>query len=156
MMKDQECVITRLYGKLKGELCAYAERWCPGEGEDVVHEAFARCHGKLSGSRGEAEQRGYLYAAVRNVCRNWRRDRREEPVEVLPEVYADMAAVDTYDYVHELIDRLPERERDVLRLMLEGYDTREIAERMGAEFNTVRHWKREAYERMRRALREEI
>ena len=77
-------------------------------------------------------------------------------MEVLPEVYADMAAVDTYDYVHELIDRLPERERDVLRLMLEGYDTREIAERMGAEFNTVRHWKREAYERMRRALREEI
>ena len=155
-MKDQESVIVRLYGRLKRELCVYAERFCPGEGEDIVHEAFARCCGKLSESREEAEQKGYLYAAVRNVCQNWRRDRREEPVEVLPEVYADMVAEDTREYVHELIDRLPERERDVLRMMLEGYDTREIAERMGAEYNTVRHWKREAYERMRRALRNDI
>ncbi|MFR4036407.1 MAG: sigma factor-like helix-turn-helix DNA-binding protein [Butyricimonas faecalis] len=44
--------------------------------------------------------------------------------------------------MYELIHRLPSRERRILELSIQGYDTKEIAKQTGMEYNTVRHYKK--------------
>ena len=58
--------------------------------------------------------------------------------------------------MYELIARLPKKERRILELALQGYSTKEIAEQIDMEYNTVRHYKKEAYAKIRQALKNEI
>ena len=76
--------------------------------------------------------------------------------EIRQMVQTEFVVVDTHDYMYELIGRLPRKERCILELALQGYDTKEIAEQIGMEYNTVRHYKKEAYAKIREALKNEI
>ena len=156
MTEDRDKIIARLYCKLKPELRVYAARYCPEEAEDIVHQAFVNGYARIVAERNEAEQRSYLYSTVKNLCLNFIRNSRPVYMDISPELMTEFIVVDTHDYMHEFIDRLPRTERVILELSLQGYDTREIAEQIGMEYNTVRHYKKEAYAKIRQALKKEI
>ena len=139
MTEEKEKIIARLYCKLKHELRVYAARYCPDEAEDIVHQAFVNGYDKIVEERNESEQRS-----------------RPVYMDLSPELMTEFVVVDTHDYMYELIGRLPRKERRILELALQGYDTREIAEQIGMEYNTVRHYKKEAYAKIREALKNEI
>ena len=80
----------------------------------------------------------------------------DSTADLSPELMTEFVVVDTHDYMYELIGRLPRKERCILELALQGYDTKEIAEQIGMEYNTVRHYKKEAYAKIREALKNEI
>lgn len=156
MANERDGVIVRLYCKLKQELCVFAARFCPGDAEDIVQQAFINCYDKIAGSRGEDEQRSYLYSSVKNLCHNNMRNSRIIYTDTPPDLMMEFTAIDTYDYIHEFVNRLPRRERVILQLALQGYSTKEIAERLHVEYNTVRHYKKLAYAKIRDALSREI
>lgn len=156
MTEDKEKIIARLYCKLKHELRVYAARFCPEEAEDIVHQAFVNGYERILAERDESEQRSYLYSTVKNLCLNFLRNAHPVYTETPPELMTEFVVVDTHDYMHELIDRLPRRERTILELALQGYSTKEIAEKIEMEYNTVRHYKKEAYTKIRQALKNEI
>lgn len=156
MAENRENIIAHLYIKLKHELRVYASRFCPGEAEDIVHQAFVNGYDRILAERNESEQRSYLYSTVKNLCLNFLRDARPVYTETPPELMTEFTVIDTHDYMYELIARLPRRERTILELALQGYSTKEIAEQIGMEYNTVRHYKKEAYSRLRQALKDEI
>lgn len=156
MMKEQEKIIARLYCKLRKELHMYAARYCPNEAEDIVHQAFVNGYNKITEERNEVEQRSYLYSTVKNLCLNFKRNSRPVYMDAPPDLITEFIVVDTHDYMYELINRLPSRERKILELAMQGYDTKEIAKQTGMEYNTVRHYKKEAYTKIRKALKNGI
>lgn len=156
MIERKEKIIARLYCKLKHELRVYAARYCPEEAEDIVHQAFVNGYNKILEGRNEAEQRSYLYSTVKNLCLNFKRDSHPVYMDMSLELTTEFVVVDTYDYMYEFINRLPRKERRILELALQGYDTREIAKQTGMKYNTVRHYKKEAYSKIRDALKKEI
>ena len=156
MIEDRDKTIARLYCKLKHELRVYAARFCPEEAEDIVHQAFVNGYERIVAERDESEQRSYLYSTVKNLCLNFLRNIHPLYTETPPELMTEFVVIDTHDYMYELIARLPKRERVILELALQGYSTKEIAEQVGMEYNTVRHYKKEAYAKIRQALKNEI
>lgn len=80
------------------------------------------------------------------------RNSRPVYMDLSPELMTEFVVVDTHDYMYELIGRLPRKERCILELALQGYDTKEIAEQIGMEYNTVRHYKKEAYAKIPRGF----
>ena len=156
MTEEKEKIIARLYCKLRHELRVYAARYCPDEAEDIVHQAFVNGYNKIVEERNESEQRSYLYSTVKNLFLNFILNSRPVYMDLSPELMTEFVVVDTHDYMYELIGRLPRKERCILELALQGYDTKEIAEQIGMEYNTVRHYKKEAYAKIREALKNEI
>lgn len=156
MSEEKNVILNRLYCKFKHELNVFACRYCPDDAEDIVQQAFVNCYEHLETEETEAAQRSYLYRTVKNLCLNFLRDRRPVYTEIPPELFARFALVDTHDYIYEYIGKLPLRERQILTLALQGYSTEDIAAQLQMNYNTVRHYKKEAYARIRKALNNNV
>lgn len=156
MIEEKDKIIARLYCRLKQELFVYAARYCPDEAEDIVQQAFVNGYNKIVEERNEAEQRSYLYSTVKNLCLNFLRNSHPVYTDVSPELMVEFIVIDTHDYMYEYIDKLPQKEKSILVLALQGYSTKEISEKIGMEYNTVRHYKKEAYAKIRNALKNDV
>lgn len=156
MTEGKDRLITHLYCRLKQELILYARHYCRDDAEDIVHQAFANCYERLAEEETEAAQRSYLYSTVKNLCLNLIRNSHPVYTDVPPEMSATFTVIDTHDYIYEYIARLPLRERNILTLALQGYSTEDIAAELKMNYNTVRHYKKEAYARIRKALNNNV
>lgn len=156
MSDKRNIILHRLYCKFKNELNLYAKQYCPEDAEDLVHQAFINCYEHLNPDEMESSQRSYLYSTVKNLCLNFLRNRRPLPMEVPPEIFTDFTIVDTHDYIYEYVEKLPIREQQILTLALQGYSTEDIAEKLKIKYNTIRHYKKEAYAKIRKAMTDNI
>lgn len=152
MFEEKNEILNHLYCRFKQELNLYARQYCPDDAEDIVHQAFVNCYEHLNPSEAEASQRSYLYSTVKNLCLNFLRNQRPVYSDIPTELFINFSIVDTHDYIYEYIDKLPLKERHILRLALQGYSTEDIAEKLQMNYNTVRHYKKEAYAKIRKAL----
>lgn len=152
MFEEKNEILNHLYCRFKHELNLYARQYCPDDAEDIVHQAFVNCYEHLNPSEAEASQRSYLYSTVKNLCLNFLRNQRPVYSDIPTELFINFSIVDTHDYIYEYIDKLPLKERQILRLALQGYSTEDIAEKLQMNYNTVRHYKKEAYAKIRKAL----
>lgn len=152
MSKEKNAILNHLYCRFKQELNLYAQRYCPDDAEDIVHQAFVNCYEHLIPSEAEDSQRSYLYSTVKNLCLNFLRNKRPVYTEIPSGLFTCFTIVDTHDYIYEYIDKLPLRERQILTLAIQGYSTEDIAEQLRMNYNTVRHYKKEAYSKIRKAL----
>ena len=55
------------------------------EARDVSQEAFLRAYRALPGFKGQAKFSSWLYRITLNLCRDWIRKQRRQPVSQLPE-----------------------------------------------------------------------
>ncbi|UCC81986.1 MAG: sigma-70 family RNA polymerase sigma factor [Gemmatimonadota bacterium] len=121
---------------------------------DLSQEAFARAFRARANLDPELPFYGYLYQIVRRLCFNFLRDSRTRRVRMeeatpwlMNQAGAKAAAADPgrsaerselCAQVQAAIERLPEREREVLVLKeFEGLRYREIAELLGIPIGTV-------------------
>jgi len=131
--------------------------------EDLIQETYLQLLRSVRGFRGEAQFRTFLYRVCANVAlmhlRWWRR-RKEEPVEVLPEVAssgrdpeAEAQARQARVLVERALEGLSAKKRIVFVYHeLCGLGPEEIAEFTGAPYNTVRSRLFHAREEFTRAL----
>ena len=137
----------RLYS---GRLFAYAlallcDRY---EAEDAVQDAFISAYVKRSRFKGEGEL-AWLYAILRNKCRDRLRRRKHLPLEQLDE--AEAVAFDGEGRVAltDALRQLSAEERElVLSRAVEGLDYAAIARRMRISEAAAR----KRYERAKRRL----
>lgn len=156
MAEERSAILKRLYCRFKHELNLYARQYCPDDAEDIVHQAFVNCYDHLEPTEAEISQRSYLYSTVKNLCLNFLRNQHPVYTEAPAELFTSFTIVDTHDYIYEYINKLPERESQILTLALQGYSTEDIAEKLRMNYNTVRHYKKEAYAKIRKALNNNI
>jgi len=131
--------------------------------EDLAQEVFLRlAHYKpFDRLTNPDELRAYLTVMCRNVASNYIRrllrnpatDSLEGPLsEVLPAPATSDNASAEEDLWRTLSEGLSPRDRELLSLLVAGFDTREIAEASGATYGTtaVRMWR--LRQRLRRRL----
>ena len=131
----------------------------PVMAQDLAQETFIRAHRALSGFRGQAQVRSWLYRIATNLALNAVQRRKEYPAETLPDKPARQDPVSDAENralrrdLEEAIAELPEKLKKPLVLReFEHMSYQEIAEVMDLPLNTVRT----RILRARRALREKL
>ncbi|MCD7708740.1 MAG: RNA polymerase sigma factor [Clostridiales bacterium] len=140
-----------LYAKIYKKLYAYALYTLqnPSDAEDVVGEAVADAFASIGHLRREESFSSWMYRIVENKCsrrmREYYRDGGEltEEDENLREMQAewndDIDGTGEHIDVREAFAQLSEADRRIVGMqVIFGYRTREIAEIMGMNENTVR------------------
>ena len=119
------------------------------DSEDVVIDLFCSLWNKRAQLGEVTREKNYLFALLRNrivdVLRHRKRYKREELHDSIPDTSAEdsMFEVELYVELKEAIENLPKKCAEVLRLKMEGCSDREISERLGIQYETVRsHTKR--------------
>lgn len=131
----------------------------PVMAQDIAQEAFVRAYRALSGFRGQAQVRSWLYRIATNLALNAVSRRREYPTEEVPDRPARRdPAADTEVSVlrgelEEAISELPPKLKEPLVLReFDGLTYQEIADTLDLPLNTVRT----RILRARRSLREKM
>ena len=126
---------------------------------DVTQEVFVRGFRGLRSFRFRAAPFTWLYRTTRNVCNEFNRQRQvdpldEEPVDPDSVPERDVAALDSARRVRELVQKLPERQREVVVLRIfEDLSIRETAQSMGCREGTVKALLHKALARLKLTIK---
>lgn len=119
--------------------------------EDLVQEVFVKLLERKPPFESTAALKGYLYSCVKNASINYLRHRNmcacheinidEKPTSVDIKNIGDESSFDKEEIYRQLylcIDQLPERQRDVFLLTMQGKRNAEIARQLQISINTVK------------------
>ena len=159
--------VERLCAKYRGPLKQYVEshmgararRWT--DPEDIVQTSLMEVIGRLETLPDQALGRAFEIrlrrVARQRIVDDLRSHGRDKGASVAPELDPEanrrsegaVTAADTHRWLAGLVERLPDKYRDVVRLCaFEGCDYEEAARRLGLNAEAVR----KRYERAREAL----
>lgn len=152
-----------LFRKFYPSMCIVAMRFVRDQAvaEDLVQEVFVRLWTKKAAYEQIPNLRTFLYVAVKNLCFNYLRDKKDtidytsrEVVEQEECFRSAMLEEEAYRLVTEAVDKLPLQSARIIRLALEGRQNKEIAEMLGVSVNTVKTLKYNAISALRDSLKE--
>ncbi len=125
--------------KVIDTVCALQSGGDPERCNDLRQEVMLGLWLHLDRYRTAVPERIWVAWRARTIIYNYRRHRLPPP-DRLAEDVADSLAEETYhcrEQLEELTAHLPPEEQRLLRLRLEGYDVREIADRLGCSPGAV-------------------
>jgi RNA polymerase sigma-70 factor (ECF subfamily) len=127
------------------------------DAEDAVQDVYVHCFQQRVKLRSIADVQPYLYRMVRNRCTDLLRKRkcRESApgLEARNDALADLLAREEAAQFARLLNEIPEREADVLRLRAwSNLSFEEVAAAVGAPVATVKSRFRYGIEKLRRLL----
>lgn len=157
--------IARLYDELRHPLFRYllCTRIVPEEAEEIIQESFLRLYKHLHAGGREDNLRGWVYRVAHNLSSS--RRERKFFVDTSPEFWQQVgrSAADPGAGPEELLLRkekmtrlhrdiadLSELQQNCIRLRVEGFRYREIAEILNVTTSTVAGSLRHAVERLKR------
>jgi len=125
------------------------------DARDVCQETFLRAYRALPGFKGEAKFSSWVYRIALNLCRDWIRRQRRNPVQQMPDdidVLEQAAASEPSESVEDLVARrelsavveeamalLPDEQRTAIILKeYHGMTFQEIADLQGCPLSTVK------------------
>lgn len=125
--------------------------------EDIVSEAFCNLWSDRSKYKGIHYGKTYLFTTVRNrsydLLRRQSKIKNEQIDENISiEMDFDLDTIfeiDLYTRLGELIAILPEKCSNILKLKLEGSSDKEISEKLGISFETVRSHEKRGFKLIR-------
>ncbi len=126
-----------------------------GFAEDVAQEVFLRAHRGLKGFRFRSSPYTWLYAATRNVCREFNRREKEHGEIDFEIAFAEtqgreIDARQCQRIVHMMIRELPERQRDVVLLrVFEELSVEDTAKTLRCRPGTVKASLHKAMKKLR-------
>ena len=132
--------------------------------EDIVQEVFASMWERKVDIQSEAAVHIYLYNGVRNRCLNYlehqqvERSYLQKKLQENPEYDVDGSDEElqiteaVFDRIFQCIDQLPEKQRQVMMLMLEGKKLGEIMSVLQLSASTVKTHRKRALDFLRTRL----
>ena len=136
--------------------------------EDIVQEVFVSILNLKRSFDDELQLRSYLYTGVRNRVLNYQKHvnikqnyimRAQEDSHVYhlnANGEEEFFSEEVYRRLFELVDSLPERQREVFIKLMEGKKLREIAEEMNISLETVRTQKQRGIKTLRKHMKNEM
>lgn len=134
--------------------CQFAHRFINDmeSSKDIVQEAFIYVWDSKGMYKETDHIKSYLYKSIRNRCLNHLRDqkiasRNKDEIEYLSKdsVFRNIVIEEeSYNHICQKIEELPEMQRNVIELHIEGHSNEEIANRLNISTNTVRTHKQRA------------
>jgi RNA polymerase sigma-19 factor, ECF subfamily len=138
----------------------YANRFLPLkiECEDLIQDIFVTIWEKKMTFPDEISLKVYLYKSIRNKCYNIIKHKNvkehyisnslttlEDDNLFLKQILEE----EIVRQLHQAIEKLPERKKEIIKLSLKGLKNNEIAERLDIKLQTVKTLKSQSYQILR-------
>ena len=137
------------------------------EAEDAVQDVILKTWQQKNTFETDGQLRAYLFNGVRNRCLTMMEHKQVviSHQERLQREFREMALEDNktialhkeevYRQVFMAIDQLPEKQKEIFLLAIEGKQNKEISEILNLSVNTIKSQKRRGIERLRNMLNPE-
>ncbi len=147
-----EAFVERHYANILRYCRAHTDD--PMHAEDCAQETFVRFFSALPAYRHYGKAANFLYVIAANACRDVFRQRRETPLEQLPETAAaDTGQLDTRLTVRAALSRLPDEVRETAILyFISEQKQADIARILGIGLPLVKYRVRRAREILSKEL----
>lgn len=147
--KGNTLAFQTVFKRYYQNLCIYASSILKNDAnaEEIVQNLFVKLWEKKENIDISTSPKNYLYRSVRNSCFNFiehnkiklrhhQKEINEAKTRILPE--NNYIEVNLYDQIHDAINSLPEKRREIFRLSREeGLKYREIAKYLNISIKTV-------------------
>ncbi|WP_418639251.1 RNA polymerase sigma-70 factor [Winogradskyella sp.] len=157
--------LKSLYETLYPSLCLFANTYLSDmdTAKDIVQEVFITIWERDTPYPNFYAIKALLYTAVRNRCLDYLKSKYHKSMVQSAAIdfdhmlsddffYTQLTLTDTYAQLETAIQQLPKKSEAVIRLTLNDYTNKEIAEELCISKNTVKSQKRIAYKKLRHAL----
>jgi RNA polymerase sigma-70 factor (ECF subfamily) len=157
--------LKSLFEPLYPSLCLFANTYLRDmdTSKDVVQEVFIKIWERDTPYPNFYAIKALLYKAVKNRCLDYLKSKYHRRMVQSPDIdfdhmlsddffYTQLTLTDTYAQLETAIKQLPKKSEAVIRLTLNAYTNKEIAEELSISKNTVKSQKRIAYKKLRHAL----
>lgn len=159
-------LIQMVYEQNKDDVYAYLLSMCHDRSlsEDLTSEVFLSAIGSLPGFRGESDIKTWLFSIARY---KWYHHLGKKKRELLPEDFmaaylgegpdleACVLSGELLERIRQLIAGEPEKNRNVVRMRIEGYSFYEIARKYGISESSARVLDFRTKNKIRAILRKE-
>ena len=153
----------RLFSSYYSALCAFAVGYLEDNAaaEDVVQDVFLKLCTEKPVFETVVSLKSYLYLVTKNLCLNVLKHRRIEEDYAQGQVaekekttffFNQIVEQELLLMLNEAAKELPEQTERVVRLMMEGLDNTEIAERLGLTMDAVKAHKKRGRAFLKRRL----
>jgi len=136
------------------------------EAEEITLDSFAKLFKMHERFESLPNIQAFLYVSTRNACFNYLRHRqlmeskKKEwlAVNLETENWLEINQIEgeMLKVIHKTIEELPQGCKNIIKMYLEGLDTREISNRLHISIPTVRSQKRYAIQLLRTALKNRL
>ena len=154
-----------IFERLYEPLCILAYKYVNdiGYSEDIVQNVFLKIFEDKVAFSDKNKVDGFFYTAVKNKSLDFLRSKyakdikaysAEEMEALQTEEYylSEVTTIKTLDIIKKVIKLLPNKCAEAIRLSIEDYTNKEIAEEMNISIYTVKEYKKTAYKKLREAL----
>ncbi|GAA3613131.1 RNA polymerase sigma-70 factor [Flavivirga amylovorans] len=158
-MKEFENIFNRLYESL----CLIANKYVNDLdlSEDIVQDVFIKAWENKVPFKNKNKIEGFFYTAVKNKSLDFLRSKYAKDVETYSsegletlqtERYflRESVIIETSSLVERALELLPDKCAEAMRLSIESYTNKEIADEMDISVNTVKDHKKVAYKKLRK------
>lgn len=146
-------------------LVMYANRFLSSKDvcEDLAQDVFVNIWEKDLSFPDNISLKVYLYKSIRNKCYNAIKHNKVKDLynaNYLREIEDDNAFLkqvleeEIVRKLHGLIETLPKRKKEIIKLSLKGLKNKEISESLGIHLQTVKTLKSQAYSILREEFKE--
>ncbi|SFB92538.1 RNA polymerase sigma-70 factor, ECF subfamily [Algibacter lectus] len=154
-----------LFETLYPSLCLFANKYLNDmdTSKDVVQEVFIKIWERDTPYPNFYAIKSLLYTSVKNRCLDYLKSKYHRSMVQSSDLdfdhmvsdtffYTQLTLTDTYAQLETAIKQLPKKSEAVIRLTLNAYTNKEIAEELSISKNTVKSQKRIAYKKLRHTI----
>ncbi|TRZ42243.1 RNA polymerase sigma factor [Robertkochia solimangrovi] len=144
-------------------LCSYAKKYviATDKSEDMAQEALIKYWERRENFNDIREVKNFLYVVTRNQCLTLlKRSKKDQDLELIKTLEsesflkANIIDQETFHLVQKAVSSLPERQKQIILLTLQGVKNPEIAQNLDITENTVKTLKRNAFRKLRELLKD--
>ena len=144
-------------------LCAFAEKFLktPDQSKDTAQEALIKFWEKRDEFNDLQGVKSFLYVVVKNNCINiLKKSKKNDDLSNLKELESEsffkknIINQEAFAIVRSAVDSLPNRQKEIVKLSMQGIKNHEIAEELDISPNTVHTTKKNAYRNLREILKD--
>lgn len=157
---NKSCDLKEIFDVYYNSLVMYANRFLPLkiDCEDLVQDIFVIIWEKKMSFPDEISLKVYLYKSIRNKCYNILKHKKVKNNYVTLELQSlednnvflkQVLEEEIVRRLHKVLEVLPERKKEIIKLSLKGLKNNEIAERLNIKLQTVKTLKSQSYKILR-------
>lgn len=144
-------------------LCAFANKFLknPNQSKDAAQEALIKFWEKRKEFNDMQGAKSFLYVVVKNNCINiLKKSKKNVDLSSLKELESssffkkNIIDQETFMIVRNAVNKLPNRQREIIKLSMKGLKNPEIASQLEISPHTVHTAKKYAYRKLRNILKD--
>jgi RNA polymerase sigma-70 factor (family 1) len=145
-------------------VCVFAYNYIKDENlaEDIAQEAFIEYWKKKENFEDIKAVKGFIYKVTKHKCLNNIKRRNITESLLKHEIFSNeyfyelILEEETYKIIHQSVNKLAPQSQKIVWLSMEGIKNQEIADQLRISLNTVKTLKKNAYQKLRNQLKNQV